>query len=1060
MRARPHVLVSALMAIVCGWLGPVSHGTAQESVVGTVVAGERGYELPVEVVNRGAEAIQDVTVSVGQLPDGLVNVSVTPRRAATLPAGQTARFVVRFDVSRDAAPRDAAVLAFVVSARNAEFDVPDPRVAVAVIARPPAAGAPSSQAAPTAGRLVYVLTGVEAQAWVDHKPNQLGYAIRWTTASGFTSVEAVWCVDCPNEIVLGEPLHIEVKTRKRFDHPSYPCWSERGGKRAVIGEAPASIGLTFLEPVVVATGGPLVYPSCETLGIEEEHVQIRAEGQLGINTVRKATAAVTLEGTVSLVADYRPGRREDRDATHRRFHYSGSFGSSGTLSKSRSGVHHDVSYRTRLRRLEDVQPTSIAIEVGAMTLRYTLVVGGTPTPMTVVAFTLPAEFNRPPLGGPRAVGGAGTDPGDPRAGLERPGGASAQVGPPSQSDKGTRPGAPPGPGTGQAGPLRQADVAPLVREWLAVAEPPINARGGRTRYDEWGRVVGRVPGGVITAAARPDDAGPRTSTEYVWTLRDRLDSLDHCTLGTYVTRRLAGQSTGDCARAGGSRSGEAFVASELVGRRLREAVGLVAAAGLEARPQVGPRAPTPGLEGTIASATRQGKDVVLEVYTAAAIPAGQVPSVVGKRLAEAKAALEAVGLTIDPVLEEAAPLAGEAGRVHRQQPAPRVELPRGAAVRVWVSPGRGTVPTGTPRESASVGPGPGSDAERRGGPAALRFPAAIGGAGIRTSHPGNRPGQVDPGGLVARPPRGWLYGSAGAAHGQVVNYGGVLHQVALMVWWHPDPGTPCTHPAFDTRTRMVQDLSVGGRPQSRPHSSYVMSFHPQGRAVHAFLSASGRPPEELRRLVPEREASTVLGALLEQVAPYAQSCRGTVPTGTPRESRSVGPGPGSDAERRLGPESLQFPAVIGGDRLNSPHPKSFPGWVNLDSRGFVARPARGWMFNAAGGNFIQIASYGSAFYGSILSYMVVSVSWSPGPGQRCTRPRFETGSRMMNGPGGPIPKSSYVMSLHPQGKAAHASLGQDGPSLEQLGRKVPEDTAARILAALLEQVAPYAHSCR
>jgi hypothetical protein len=66
----------------------------------------------------------------------------------------------------------------------------------------------------------------------------------------------------------------------------------------------------------------------------------------------------------------------------------------------------------------------------------------------------------------------------------------------------------------------------------------------------------------------------------------------------------------------------------------------------------------------------------------------------------------------------------------------------------------------------------------------------------------------------------------------------------------------------------------------------------------------------------------------------------------------------------------------------------------------------------------------------------------------------------VNTPDGTAPNSSYIMSLHPQGKAAQASLWQLGPSLEQLRRKVPEDTAARILASLLDQVAPYAQLCQ
>jgi hypothetical protein len=64
--------------------------------------------------------------------------------------------------------------------------------------------------------------------------------------------------------------------------------------------------------------------------------------------------------------------------------------------------------------------------------------------------------------------------------------------------------------------LGEAEIAPLVREWFAVAEPPVNAQGGRVRYDEWGRVVGQVPGGMIAGGPKPDDVGARTSVQYVW----------------------------------------------------------------------------------------------------------------------------------------------------------------------------------------------------------------------------------------------------------------------------------------------------------------------------------------------------------------------------------------------------------------------------------------------------------------------------------------------------------------------------------------------------------------
>jgi beta-lactam-binding protein with PASTA domain len=343
----------------------------------------------------------------------------------------------------------------------------------------------------------------------------------------------------------------------------------------------------------------------------------------------------------------------------------------------------------------------------------------------------------PPAGGPDAGPDApGGPPGDLAERPPDPRGAEADEGPGTQIT---------------ALDPRDPDIARHIRQWIAVAEPPI--RGGNARYDEWGRVVGRVPGGVITATARPDDVGARTSAEYVWGKRDHLDSLDHCTLGTYVTRQLGGQSLADCAGAGLPPVGEAFAAADLVGRRLGEAVPLVTTAGLGPRPQAGPPAPTPDLAGTVASARQQGTDVLVEVYTvpiAAALvpdvtnrplreahaavtgaglkpvveigadaptpaaagtiarqspPAGTeiapggavvltvygpatagrtVPSLVGRRLGEAKTALESRELVIAPILEGTAPSAAEAERVHRQDPAPQTEIPPGTTVRVWV----------------------------------------------------------------------------------------------------------------------------------------------------------------------------------------------------------------------------------------------------------------------------------------------------------------------------------------------------------------------------------------
>jgi hypothetical protein len=60
-------------------------------------------------------------------------------------------------------------------------------------------------------------------------------------------------------------------------------------------------------------------------------------------------------------------------------------------------------------------------------------------------------------------------------------------------------------------------------------------------------MVGRTKGAmVIRAAGKPDNTGGRSSAEYLWSMRDHLDSVDHCTLGEYVTAKLGNQSIAHC----------------------------------------------------------------------------------------------------------------------------------------------------------------------------------------------------------------------------------------------------------------------------------------------------------------------------------------------------------------------------------------------------------------------------------------------------------------------------------------------------------------------------------
>jgi len=94
---------------------------------------------------------------------------------------------------------------------------------------------------------------------------------------------------------------------------------------------------------------------------------------------------------------------------------------------------------------------------------------------------------------------------------------------------------------------KNPNTTALINEWINLAKPPINATDcAKTRYEAWGRAVGRTRTTTLQASDKPDNAGGRSSPEYLWSIRDQLDSIDHCTLGEYVTAKLGNQSITHC----------------------------------------------------------------------------------------------------------------------------------------------------------------------------------------------------------------------------------------------------------------------------------------------------------------------------------------------------------------------------------------------------------------------------------------------------------------------------------------------------------------------------------
>ncbi len=254
-----------------------------------------------------------------------------------------------------------------------------------------------------------------------------------------------------------------------------------------------------------------------------------------------------------------------------------------------------------------------------------------------------------------------------------------------------------------------SDTSALIREWLGVAEPPENATlGAEFHYNEWGVKLGRTPGGIISGTpGRPDDVGARTSPEYVWGLRDRLDSVDHCTVGEFVIARLESASIAGCT----GRYPRTVAVPRVRGLAVGQAVDEIGRSGLEARPTfVGPP-PSRDLANRVAdqrpSSTERlvsGAVVEIEIYGEFEESLVVMPDLVGKSETLAVAWLEDLGLRPSVRRAGPAPAAESAGTVAAQSRPPDAELRSGEEVMLFVfgTPAPARVATPVP----AVTPGP------------------------------------------------------------------------------------------------------------------------------------------------------------------------------------------------------------------------------------------------------------------------------------------------------------------------------------------------------------------
>ncbi len=232
-------------------------------------------------------------------------------------------------------------------------------------------------------------------------------------------------------------------------------------------------------------------------------------------------------------------------------------------------------------------------------------------------------------------------------------------------------------------------VMAAVAEWIGLAEPPANADPEvDLRYTEWGTLVGKAKGGIITQNAKPDEARGLESTEYLWGFRRGLDSLNHCQLEEWVMATLKGELLTDC----GNRFTNTgpIAVPDVVGMSIDDAEAEIADAGLVPIIEIGPPANRPDDEGTISaqdpplgSRISSGDPVAIEIFTLY-IGSAAVPDLEGLTIDEAERVLEDLGFSADLALGDPAPTTGMENRIQKQDPVADARLESEGSVTLWV----------------------------------------------------------------------------------------------------------------------------------------------------------------------------------------------------------------------------------------------------------------------------------------------------------------------------------------------------------------------------------------
>ena len=629
------VCLAFLLGLVALPAGPAAADNA--GIAGAVRAGSVDNEYVIVVDNPNPEAaLNGLSLKVVNRPRWITNIRIKPDGGPTLAPAASRSYTVRFDVAKDAGVQEIDSLHFEISASGALIDNPRPVMSVKIIPakepddpqKPNAKGEkdsdPKNPVQPDKGafpllKLVkidgpqsgLINSGFSSNKWyqVAYRPGQAGFSAKADYGDkrqpGF--IAGVRFKNLPVEIVLGKPFELmaEVKQRGitkgyRQCYVSLPNKPERWDPIARF----AALGISGPEHPYPIKGTRDLTVHCDSL-------------PTSATRFAKGGPLVEKDDTVSIHIKMTPDRVEPPASPRGGctvYHYNvaydtnGKFDprSSGPTGKTRFSFCKKTDERGYLLPYEKtpVDPTWGTVTIGCkfqssiLRLHYNAIHQGDPHLAAPPRYQWPPELMRPP----RDQSGASAKPADDSGGGtgQGSGGQSGGQSGGGSGGQGPRTGGGSGKGSDRPEPIDKplhpehpdpghAEVARLIGEWITNAKPPEAAvPGSDLHYNGKGKIVGRTSGGVIRASHDNASIDP----EYLWANMRNLDSIDHCTLGEYVTAKLKKQSMASC-------KGRYGAVKNLKGMQLDKAEAEVRAAGFQYEVVTGSPAKKPQADGTV-----------------------------------------------------------------------------------------------------------------------------------------------------------------------------------------------------------------------------------------------------------------------------------------------------------------------------------------------------------------------------------------------------------------------------------------------------------------------------